>query len=76
MQHYIPEDQTTFMIFLTVFGMEQLSGWKESIILIVYNNDNKTDSSNYAGMSVLSTTYRTFPSILLSSLTPYADEIN
>jgi hypothetical protein len=37
---------------------------------------DKTDSSNYAGMSVLSTTYRIFSNILISRLTPYVDEIN
>jgi hypothetical protein len=42
----------------------------------IYINDDKTDTSNYAGMSVLPTIYRNFSSILLSRLTSYVDEIN
>jgi len=35
----------------------------------------KADSSNYRGMSLLSTTYKILSNILLSMLAPYAEEI-
>jgi hypothetical protein len=37
--------------------------------------DAKTDCSNYRGISLLSTSYKILSNILLSRLTPYADEI-
>jgi hypothetical protein len=49
--------------------------WKESIIIPIYEKGGKTDCSNYNGISLLSTTYRILPNILLSRLTPYAEEI-
>jgi len=49
--------------------------WKESIIVPIYKKGGKTVSSNYRGMSVLQTTYRTLPNILFSRLTPYTEEI-
>ena len=41
----------------------------------IYKKDDKTDCSNYWGISLLSTTYKILSNILLSSLTPYAEEI-
>ena len=41
----------------------------------IYRRGDKTDCSNYRGMSLLSSTYKTSPSIPLSNLTPYIDEI-
>ena len=38
-------------------------------------NSDKTDRSIYTGISLSPTTYKTLSSILLSRLTPYADEI-
>jgi hypothetical protein len=49
--------------------------WKESIIVPIYKKGDKTDWSNYRGISLLSTTYKILSSILLSRLTPYVDEI-
>jgi len=49
--------------------------WKESIIAPIYMKVHKTDCSNYRGTSLVSTTYKILPSILLSRLTPYAEEI-
>jgi len=49
--------------------------WKESVIVPTYKKGDKTDCSNYTGISLLSTTYRILSNILLSRLTPYADEI-
>jgi hypothetical protein len=36
---------------------------------------NKTDSSDYQGISLLSTSYKILSNILLARLTPYAEEI-
>jgi len=52
-----------------------LSEQWESIIVRIYKKGDKTDCSNYKGMSLLSTMYRILSNILLSSLTPYAEEI-
>jgi len=49
--------------------------WKESIIVPLYKNGDKTDSSNYRGISLLPTTYKILSNILLSKLTPYTEEI-
>jgi hypothetical protein len=48
---------------------------KESIIVPIYKKGDKTDFSNYRGISLLSTTYKILSNILLSRLTPYAEEI-
>ena len=61
-------------IINSIWNKEELSeDWKESITLPMYNKDDKTDGSNYTGISLLSTTY--VNKILLSSLTPYAGKI-
>jgi hypothetical protein len=49
--------------------------WKESIVVPIHKKGDKTDCSNYRGISLLSTSYKILSSILLSRLTPYADEI-
>jgi hypothetical protein len=49
--------------------------WKESIIVPIYKKGDKTDCSNYRGISLLSTTYKIISNILLSRITPYAEEI-
>jgi hypothetical protein len=49
--------------------------WKESVIVPVYKKDDKTDCSNYHGISLLSVAYKILSNILLSRLTPYAEEI-
>ena len=49
--------------------------WKESIIVSIYKNGNKTDCSNYRGISLLPTTNKILSNILLSRLTPYLEEI-
>jgi len=49
--------------------------WKESIIIPTHKKGDKTDYSNYRGISLLPTTYKILSSILLSRLIPYANEI-
>jgi hypothetical protein len=49
--------------------------WKESISAPIYKKGNNTDCSNYTSIPVLSTTYKILSNILLSRLTPYAEEI-
>jgi hypothetical protein len=49
--------------------------WKESIIVPIYKKGDKTDCSNYRGISLLSTSYKILSNILLSRLTPYVDKI-
>jgi hypothetical protein len=39
--------------------------WKESIIVPVHKKGDKTDSNNYHGISLLSTSYKILSNILL-----------
>jgi hypothetical protein len=60
----------------TEFDKEELPDhWKESIIVPVHKKSDKTDSNNYRGISLLSTSYKILSNILLSRLTPCTDEI-
>jgi hypothetical protein len=59
-----------------VWNKEELpEEWKESIDVPFYKKGDKTDCSNYMGISLSSTTYKILSSILLSMLTPHAGEI-
>jgi len=49
--------------------------WKESIIVPIYKKGGKLDCVKYRDIPLLSTTYKVLSSILLSSLTLYAEEI-
>jgi hypothetical protein len=44
-------------------------------VVPIYKKGDKTDCSNYWGISLLSTSYKILSNILLSRLTSYADEI-
>ena len=56
--------------------MEELpEEWKESIIIPIYKKGDKTDCNNNRGISLLPTTYKILSNILLSRLTPYAEEV-
>jgi hypothetical protein len=44
--------------------------WKESITVPIYKNGDKTDCSNYSGISLSPATYKILSNILLSRLTP------
>jgi len=56
--------------------MEELPQlWKESNIVPIYRKGDKKDCRNYCGISLLSTTLKIVPNILLRNLTPCAVEI-
>jgi hypothetical protein len=60
----------------SVWNKEELPNqWKESIIIPVHKKGDKTDCSNYRGISLLSTSYKILSNILLPRLSPYVDEI-
>ena len=48
---------------------------KQSIIVPIYKERDKTDCNNYRGISLLPTTYKSLSNILLSRLTPYAEDV-
>jgi len=54
---------------------ELLEEWKESINVPIYRKGDKTDCSNYRFISLFPITYKILSNILLSRLTPYAEEI-
>jgi hypothetical protein len=63
-------------LFIFVWNKEEMpEEWKESITVPIYKNGEKTDCSNYWGVSLLLTTYKVLSNILLSRLTPYTEEI-
>jgi hypothetical protein len=47
----------------------------ESIIVPIHKEGDKTDCSNYRGISLLSTSYKMLSNILLSRLSPHIDEV-
>jgi hypothetical protein len=62
------------LIIFTGNRKELPEEWKESTIVPIYKKALR-DCSNYRGISVLQTTYENLSHILLSMLTPYAEEI-
>jgi hypothetical protein len=63
-------------LIIAICNKEELSeGWKESIIVPIHKKGDKTDCNNYRGISLLPTTYKILPNILLSRVIPYAEEI-
>jgi len=61
---------------MLIWNKEELPHqWKESIVVPIHKKGDKTDCSNYRGISLLSTSYKILSNILLSRLISYADEI-
>jgi hypothetical protein len=59
-----------------IWNKEELpEQWEESIIVPIYKKGEKTNCSNYRGISLLSTTYKILSNIFLTMFTPYAEEI-
>ena len=53
-------------LIVSVWNKEELpEEWKESIIVPIYKKGDKIDCSNYRGISLLPTTYKILPNILL-----------
>jgi len=50
-------------------------GWKELIIEPICKKGDRTDCSNFRGISLSSATFKMLSNILLLRLTPYAEEI-
>jgi hypothetical protein len=62
-------------LIMLIWNKEELPHqWKESIVHI-HKKGDKTDCSNYRGISLLSTSYKCLSNILLSRLILYAYEI-
>jgi hypothetical protein len=56
----------------SILNEEELPGqWKESLIVPLHKKGNKTDCSNYHGISLLSTSYKIVSNIHLSRLNIY-----
>jgi hypothetical protein len=61
----------------SIWNKEELPvEWKVSIIVPIYKKADIIDCSNYRSISLLPTRYKILSNILLSRLTPYAEEIN
>jgi hypothetical protein len=59
-----------------IWNKEELTDHrKEPVIVPIHKKGDKTDCSNYHGISLLSTSYKTSSNILLSRLSPYVHEI-
>jgi hypothetical protein len=58
-----------------IWNKEELPDqWKESVIVPIYKKGDKTDCSNYRGISLLSTSYKILSNIILLRLSLYVDE--
>jgi hypothetical protein len=54
-------------LFKLIWNKEELPHqWKESIVVPIHKKGDKTDCSNYRGISLLSTSYKILPNILLA----------
>jgi len=54
------------ILIISIWNKEELpEEWKESIIVPIHKKGDKTDCSNYRGVSLLPTTYRILTNILL-----------
>jgi hypothetical protein len=64
------------VIIKSIWNKEELPDpWKESVIVPVHKKGDKTDCSNYRGISLLSSSYKILSNILPSRLSPYIDEV-
>ena len=58
-------------LIISILNKEELpEEWKELIIIPIYKKGDKTDCSNYTGISLLTTMYKILSNILLSRLAP------
>jgi len=59
----------------SIWKKEELPKWKESITVPINKKCIKTDGSNNRGIQIFSTFNKIIPNILLSRLSPYAEDI-
>ena len=60
----------------SIWNKEELpEEWNKQVIVPIYKKGDKTECSNYRGISILPTTHKILINILPSRLTPYAEEI-
>lgn len=60
-----------FKVCQKTWQEKQMPGsWKEAIIIPLNKKGDKTDCSNYRGISLLNTAYKVFSKVLLSRLIP------
>jgi hypothetical protein len=63
-------------LICSMWSKEELpQQWKESIIVPIRKEGDKTDCNNYRGIFLLSTSYTILFKILLAMLTPYVNEV-
>jgi len=63
-------------LIISIWNKEELPvEWKEVIIVPMYKKGDKTDCNDYTGIPLLPTMYKSLSNILLSRLSPYAEEI-
>ena len=63
-------------LIISVWNKEELpEEWKESIIVRMYKESDKTDCSSYSGISLSPATYKILSNILLLWLSQHAEEI-
>jgi hypothetical protein len=54
-------------LIISIWNEEEVPEvWKESIVVLIYKKGDKTDCSNYRGLSVLPTTYTISSNMLLA----------
>jgi hypothetical protein len=68
--------QKTVLFTNSIWNKEDLpQQWKESIIVLIYKNGDKTDCNNTTACDYYKIHTKCYPNITLSRLTSYADDI-
>jgi hypothetical protein len=64
------------MLMISTWNKKEMPvEWKKSVIVPIFRKGDKTYCNSYRGISLLPTTYKILSNILLSRLTPHAEEI-
>jgi hypothetical protein len=77
LKHKVEQFPLRLINLLFLFGIRRnyLRSVKESIIVHIYTKGDKTDCSNYRGISLLSVAYKILSKMLMEKLIVYAEEI-